>query len=357
MSIYYLPFLMAFAISFLLTPMAMKLAFKVGAIDVPKDDRRVHKTPIPRLGGLAIYGGTLITALFFLNHLNNLLEMRQMIGIGIGATIITAMGIVDDIKPMKAKLKLAIQILAAFVLIWSGIKIDFFTNYLGTEGYIYLSSTLISIPITVFWVVGITNTVNLIDGIDGLAGGVSVIASVTLAYVAHLGGQSVGVVLLIIIAGSCLGFLPYNFNPARVFMGDTGALFLGYMLSAISIVSVLKSATAFVVPILALGLPIFDTSFAILRRYLNGKPIMEADKGHLHHRWLHIGLTQRNAVMVLYLKSALMGVSAVFLFNKQYFNGIIALIFTAVLLMIPINQTMDLDKKKVDEEGIETLNN
>ncbi len=328
----------------------MKLAFKIGAIDVPKDNRRVHKKPIPRLGGVAIYGGTLITSLFFINHFSSVLEMRQLVGIGVGATLITGMGIVDDVKPLKAKLKLGIQILAAFILIWSGIRIDFFTNYFNTNEYIYLSSAMISIPLTVFWVVGITNTVNLIDGLDGLAGGVSVIASVTLAYVAHISGQSIGAVLLIIIAGSCLGFLPHNFNPARIFMGDTGALFLGYMLAAISIVGVLKSATAFIVPILALGLPIFDTSFAILRRYLSGKPIMEADKGHLHHRWLHIGLTQRNAVMVLYLKSALMGVSAVFLFNQQYVNGIIALVFTAVLLMIPINQTMDLDKKSVDEE-------
>jgi len=341
---------MAFAISFLLTPLSMKLAFKIGAIDVPKDNRRVHKTPIPRLGGVAIYGGTLITALFFLNHFTSVIEMKQMIGIGIGATLITGMGIMDDINPLSAKLKLGIQILAAFVLIWSGIRIDFFKNYFNTEGYIYLSSAMISIPITVFWVVGITNTVNLIDGLDGLAGGVSVIASVTLAYVAHISGQSVGAVLLIIIAGSCLGFLPYNFNPARIFMGDTGALFLGYMLAAISIIGVLKSATAFIVPILALGLPIFDTSFAILRRYLNGKPIMEADKGHLHHRWLHIGLSQKRAVLVLYLKSVLMGVSAVFLFNQQYLSGIIGLALTAVLLIIPIGQTRDLDRSMAEEE-------
>lgn len=351
MNIYYLPFLMAFGISFLLTPVAMKLAYKIGAIDVPKDNRRVHKKPIPRLGGVAIYGGTLITTLVFLKHFTGVLEIRQLMGIGIGATLITGMGIVDDVKPLRAKLKLGIQILAAFILVWSGVRIDFFTNYLSSSGYIYLSSAMFSIPITVFWVVGITNTVNLIDGLDGLAGGVSVIASITLAYVAHISGQSVGAVMLIILAASCLGFLPHNFNPARIFMGDTGALFLGYMLAAISIVGVLKSATAFVVPILALGLPIFDTTFAIVRRYLNGKPIMEADKGHLHHRWLHIGLSQKRAVLVLYLKSALMGFGAVFLFNHQYLNGIIALTLTGILLMIPINQTMDLDKKSLDEES------
>ncbi len=342
---YILPMILAATISLLATPMARKLAYRIGAVDVPKDNRRVHKEPIPRLGGLAIYMATISTFLFFCDF-----SFQKTAAILIGSAMIIIMGVFDDVKALPAKLKLLVQIAAAFVLIFSGFQINFFTNWLQPDQLVYLS--WLSIPVTLVWIVGITNTVNLIDGLDGLATGVSITAALTLAYVAHANGFQQAATLTMIIAGACLGFLPHNFNPAKIFMGDTGSLFLGYMLAAISILGSLKSATALLVPIIALGLPIFDTTFAIVRRYLNGKPIMEADKGHLHHRLLHIGLSQKRAVLFLYLKSGLFGLGAVLLANQKYLNGFAVLFAVAILILIPINMTLDITKKKSPEEDV-----
>lgn len=340
---YMLPMILAATISLLATPVARKLAYRIGAVDVPKDNRRVHKEPIPRMGGLAIYVGTISTFLFFCDF-----SLQKTAGILIGSALIVVMGVYDDVKALPAKLKLLIQIAAAFVLIFAGLEINFFTNWLQPNQLVYLS--WLSVPVTVVWIVGITNTVNLIDGLDGLATGVSITAALALAYVAHANGFQQAATLTMIVAGACLGFLPHNFNPAKIFMGDTGSLFLGYMLAVISILGSLKSATALIVPIIALGLPIFDTTFAIVRRYLSGKPIMEADKGHLHHRLLHIGLSQKRAVLLLYLKSGLFGLGAVLLANQKYLNGFAVLFAVAILILIPINMTLDITKKKTGEE-------
>lgn len=340
---YMLPMILAATISLLATPMARKLAYRIGAVDVPKDNRRVHKEPIPRMGGLAIYVATISTFLFFCDF-----SFQKTAGILIGSALIVVMGVYDDVKALPAKLKLLVQIAAALVLVLSGLQINFFTNWLQPDQLVYLS--WFSIPVTIVWIVGITNTVNLIDGLDGLATGVSITAALALAYVAHANGFQQAATLTMIIAGACLGFLPHNFNPAKIFMGDTGSLFLGYMLAVISILGSLKSATALIVPIIALGLPIFDTTFAIVRRYLAGKPIMEADKGHLHHRLLHIGLSQKRAVLLLYLKSGLFGLGAVLLANQKYLNGVAVLFAVAILILIPINMTLDITKKKTPEE-------
>lgn len=340
---YMLPMILAATISMLATPIARKIAYRIGAVDVPKDNRRVHKEPIPRLGGLAIYAATISTFLFFCDF-----SFQRTAGILIGSAMIVIMGIFDDVNALPAKLKLVVQIGAAFVLIFSGLEINFFTNWLQPDQLIYLS--WLSVPVTVVWIVGITNTVNLIDGLDGLATGVSITAALALAFVAHANGFQQAATLTMIIAGACLGFLPYNFNPAKIFMGDTGSLFLGYMLAVISILGSLKSTTALIIPIVALGLPIFDTTFAIVRRYLNGKPIMEADKGHLHHRLLHIGLSQKRAVLLLYLKSGLFGLGAVLLASQKYMRGFSVLFAVAILILIPINMTLDITKKKTGEE-------
>lgn len=350
MTKFILPMIIATMVSLVATPLVKKLAHKVGAIDIPKDDRRVHKRPIPRLGGLAIYLGFLISVLLFL-------EINKAIaGMLVGASIIVLMGIIDDIKPLPAKIKLLIQIVAAFILIVFGIRIDFISNFFKSGEIIPLS--IFSIPITIFWVVGITNTVNLIDGLDGLAAGISTIAAITLAYVAYVNQTIIPnadqtAILTLIVAGACIGFLPYNFNPAKIFMGDTGSLFLGYILAAISINGSIKGATtlAIVVPILALGLPIFDTAFAILRRIYNGRPIMEADKGHLHHRLLSIGLCQKRAVLILYLISSMLGLSAAFLLNGKYVDSAVMLVITAAIVVVPINQTwMEKQKTTNDKE-------
>lgn len=344
MTKFILPMMIAAMVSLVSTPLVKKLAHRVGAIDIPKDDRRVHKTPIPRLGGLAIYLGFVLSVLIFF-QIN-----QEILGMIIGSTIIVLMGIVDDIKPLSAKLKLAIQIIAAYILVRFGIQIDFVTNFLNPDKVVYLG--IFTVPLTIFWIVGITNTVNLIDGLDGLAAGISAIAAITLSYVAFVNNFHEAAILTLIIAGSCIGFLPYNFNPAKIFMGDTGSLFLGFILSAIAINGTIKGATALTmaVPILALGLPIFDTTFAILRRARNGRPIMEADKEHLHHRLLSIGLGQKRAVLVLYFISSLLGASAVLLTNQKYLDSAVMLLVTAAIVVIPINQTWVIKQKTTNNK-------
>lgn len=319
---------LSFGISYFSTPLAIKLAHKIGAIDVPKDNRRVHKDPIPRLGGVAIFLGFIISSIF-------LVEINtKMIGIFAGAFLIVAMGIVDDIKEIRPKVKLSGQILAALIVVLSGVKIVWVTNPLdGLDGMIQLMP-MIGIPITIFWIVGATNTVNLIDGLDGLAAGVSAISAITLSFVAYINGQHTSSILLLSLAGAAIGFLPYNFNPAKIFMGDTGSLFLGYILSVIAIQGSIKSATALsiAIPILALGLPIFDTTFAIIRRATNGKPIMQADKGHLHHRLLSKGLSQKQTVLILYGISLFLGLSAVLISELSLFESVLILSLDFILI-------------------------
>lgn len=337
-----------------LTPLVRKLAFKVGAVDIPKDERRVHTKPIPRMGGLAIFIGFLLSYGLFSD-----MEPIKMGAIIFGASLMVIAGIIDDIHTISAKTKLAFQLVAALAIYSCGIRIEFFSNFLNPEqGMIPLG--LLSLPVTVFWIVGITNTVNLIDGLDGLAAGISSIGAVTLTLVAlQFGGQDIALaahmnevaLLTIIVAGACIGFLPHNFNPARIFMGDAGALFLGFVLAAASVEGALKgtAVVAVAIPILALGLPIFDTTFAILRRIMSGKSIAEADKGHLHHRLLQVGMNQKRAVLTLYLIAGLMGASAIFLASHDFVNTFVVLTLAMILIAIPISQTMSSDK--VDDEA------
>ena len=290
-------------ISIISTPLVRKLAIKVNAIDVPKEARRVNTRPVPVMGGLAIYIAFVIGTILY----NGILTTSQ-IGIIIGVTIIVIGGIIDDIKDLRPKYKLIIQVLAAVCLIVSGVKITVITNPF-MELYPYLSMGWINIPLTIIWIVGVTNAFNLIDGLDGLAAGIAFISSVTLMIVSILNGRLEAAFLTAVLSGAILGFLPYNFNPASIFMGDTGSQLLGFLLAAISIEGAIKSATAFViaVPILAFGLPIYDTLFAMIRRKVNGKSIMQADRGHLHHRLLDMGLSQKQVVVIMYLISAVLG--------------------------------------------------
>jgi len=304
-------FLIALLVSFAATPLMIRLAKHMGAIDVPKDGRRVHKVPTPRLGGLAIFLGFL-AGLLYMYEIDS-----RMVGVLTGAAIIVTLGFFDDIKPLPAKFKFLVQIIAAVIVIRSGVRIDHVSNPLHfmfpDNEYIIFGNW--SYPLTLLWIVGVTNAINLVDGLDGLAAGISIISAVTLFVAAQTTGQPFAAFLASILAASTLGFLPYNFNPAKIFMGDTGALFLGYMLSVISVMGVLKGAAALsiLVPIFAIGLPIYDTLFAMIRRASNGKSMMEADKGHLHHKLLDAGMSQRQAVITLYSISAVLGFSAVVL--------------------------------------------
>lgn len=310
-----LVFVTAFVISYILTPYAKRLACKLGAIDVPRDNRRVHKKPIPSLGGIAIYLSFIITVIMYAMFNKNISLNSEFKGILLGVTLIVAIGIIDDIKQISAGYKLAVQVLAALIAVYSGVTIDFIKFPLANteNGLLFLKA--FKIPVTIFWIIGITNTVNLIDGLDGLAAGVSTIASLSLAAVSYNVGQYNIAILLAILAGASLGFLPYNFNPAQIFMGDTGSLVIGYLLATISVEGVIKSAAtiAVAIPVLALGVPIFDTTFAIVRRLINKKPIMEADKGHLHHRLLDYGLSQKQTVLILYAISLVLGGSSIFI--------------------------------------------
>ena len=305
-----LAFMIALGVALILTPAVIAFARRTGALDKP-DARKVHARPIPRIGGIGIYAAFMASILVQLIFVDLTPEfMTSLIGLMVGGTIIVTIGIIDDYCDLPAKVKLLGQIIAAAVLVIGfDVRIDFVTDPLGD--FIYLE--FFAIPATIFWIVGLTNTVNLIDGLDGLAAGVSTIAAVTIFLVALQQNFLLVAVVTAALAGAAFGFLYYNFNPARIFMGDTGSMFLGFMLSGISVIGAVKSAAtiALIVPILALGLPILDTAFAIVRRKLAGVPIMKPDKGHLHHRLLSLGFTQRQAVLLMYTISALLGTSAV----------------------------------------------
>lgn len=323
LSSYGFPFLLAMFVSFVLTPYIKKLAFAIGAIDKP-DNRKVHKKIMPRLGGLAIYIGFLLAVLASL-PLN-----KDLLGILLGSAVIILVGVLDDKYQLPAKVKLLGQIAAACVLVLFDIRIEWVNNPFG--GYYYLD--YLSIPLTIFWVISFTNVVNLIDGLDGLAAGVSAIASITVILVAIMMGYYHIAVLTAALAGGIIGFIRYNFNPATIFMGDTGSMFIGYMLAAISVFGAVKTAAtvALIVPAIALGLPIMDTAFAIMRRYTNGRPIFQPDKGHLHHRLLAMGMDQKQAVLLMYAITALLGIGAVLWAEVDGFYAaiIIAVIITAV---------------------------
>ena len=341
---YIIPFFVAIFISLIATPLVKVFAVKVGAIDIPKDERRIHKKPMPLMGGLAIYIGIVVSSLIFLPM------ERTLVSILLGATIILISGIVDDIRGLSPRLKLLFQLIAGLVLVFGEVRVDFVTNPFSSN-YVLLYLKWFSIPITLFWIIGITNTVNLIDGLDGLACGVAAISSISLMLVAEKFGQMNVTILSAVVAGACIGFLPFNFNPAKIFMGDTGALLLGFMLAAISIEGVMKSVAtiAVVVPILILGVPIFDTTFAIFRRLLSGQSVATADKGHLHHRLLDKGFSQKQTVLILYGLSAVFGAFAVIVAkanSKQAVYLSVLLFVAAILFALKLGMFTSTNKKE-----------
>ena len=303
-----LALLTALVVSFLMTPVVKSFAYKVGAIDVPKDERRMHHKPIPRLGGLAIFAGFMASILLFVDIRLN----PQMQSILLGAVIIVVLGVVDDIMALPAKLKFVIQIAAALIPVLNGVSIQALSNPNIFSPNAYWVLNWLSVPVTVLWIVGITNAVNLIDGLDGLANGVSAISAATVLVIALICSEAQVAVVMAALVGACVGFLPYNLNPAKMFMGDTGATFLGFILSTMSIQGLFKfyAVISFAVPFLILGLPIFDTAFAMIRRMAHGQSPMHADRGHIHHRLIDMGLNQKQAVATLYVISGILGLSA-----------------------------------------------
>ena len=336
-------FILALAISFACTPAVRMLAIKIKAVDVPKDNRRMHKVPIPRMGGLAIFAGFLVSVLFFV-PLGT--EFRSIL---IGALILVVLGIIDDIVALKPKTKFAGQIIAALIPALSGVSIHGIVNPFVPGQYSTLG--IFSIPLTVIWIVGITNAVNFIDGLDGLACGVSAIATVTMFIIAVLFGEIYIALMMAALAGACLGFLPYNMNPAKIFMGDTGSMFLGYILATVSIQGLFKfyAVISFAVPFILLGLPIFDTGFAIVRRLLKGQSPLQADRGHVHHRLIDLGFDQKQSVAILYTFSALMGLTAVILARTNESKLIILAIAVLVCFFLAMS-LMSFEKHHKAEE-------
>lgn len=322
---YFVPFLIALIVAYVLTPGVKKLAIKVGAVDKP-NARKVHTHAIPRLGGLAIYVGFMAAVIFCVP------VRHELLGLLLGCTAIVALGIWDDICNIPAKVKLVGQIVAACIPIAFGIQIEWLTNPFGT---LIVLPELVAIPVTIFWIIGFTNTVNLIDGLDGLAAGVSFIASVSMFLLAYTMNQYLPAMIIVAMAGAALGFLQYNFNPAKIFMGDTGSMLLGYTMAVAAVLGLVKTAAtiALVVPLIALGLPILDTLFAIIRRKMSGVPIFQPDKGHLHHRLLALGMSQKQAVLIMYFVSIVLGIVALFVANVSYQTGIATVLVVLAVII------------------------
>lgn len=309
MSQYLLMFVTGLGVSLLLTPVARALACRWAVLDCP-GERRVHRYPTPLLGGVAVWAGFTVPVVAFCRL------SSPVVGLLAGGFVILLLGIVDDVVGLKAWQKLLGQIAASLVLVGFGGRIEFLTNPFG--GMIYLSH--FAIPLTILWMVALTNVVNFMDGIDGLAAGISGIACLTVFSVAVMNRQPYVAPLAVILAGSAFGFLRYNLHPATVFLGDAGALFLGYTIAGISVIGAVKGATtlALGIPAAALALPILDTAFVIAGRISHGAPFYKADNRHLHHRLLDLGLDQKQAAGYMYKISLLLAVGALVLSRSPF---------------------------------------
>lgn len=337
-------FLLAFIIAFMATPYTIKIARKVGAVDVPKDQRRMHKKAMPKFGGPAVILGFLVAVGYLLivmtlEHKINLFGLEQygmkLLGMFLGIIVISIFCIFDDIVTIKPLTKLAGQVIAAIIVVAFGVRINEITPaFLATNEL----KEAFSILLTIGWIVGVTNAINLIDGLDGLSAGISVISAVSLMIIFVLNGSPlISILLITALAGALVGFLPFNFAPAKTFIGDTGSNFLGFSLSIISILGVAKTYTAAVIvlPLLALGLPIFDTVWAIIRRLIRGKSIkaiFKADKGHLHHLIVARGFSQKQAVLILYGIAATFGLFAIITLESGVWKALSFLLMVIVAL-------------------------
>ncbi len=336
-------------VSFLFTPLVRALAQKVGAMDVPKDARRMHDHPIPRMGGLAIFLGFLLTVLLFAEL------TTQVRGMLLGAVIIVVLGIFDDIYSLPAKFKFVVQIVAALIAVGTGNIIETLSTPNIFSSNTYWELGWLTWPLTVIRIVAIANAVNLIDGLDGLACGVSTISSMSMLVIALVLGEGDVAIFLAALAGGCIGFLPYNLNPAKIFMGDTGSTFLGYILAVVSIQGMFKmyNIISFVAPFLMLGLPIFDTSFAFIRRIAHGQSPMSPDRSHVHHRLIDMGFSQKQAVAVLYIISAILGLSAVVLTTSGPIKAMLLLLALCAAGGVSARIFLGNNEKKHDEKEID----
>ena len=337
----------AMVVSLITTPVVKNLAFKVGAVDVPKDNRRMHDHPIPRMGGLAIFFGFILSALLYVEMI------PQFRGMLLGGVIIVVLGIFDDIYALGAKFKLVIQIVAALVAVLAGNVIEIISNPNVFSPNPWWDLGWLSYPATVLWIVAITNAVNLIDGLDGLACGVSTISALTMLVISLAVADAPVAIVMAALAGACIGFLPYNLNPAKIFMGDTGSTFLGFILAVMSIQGLFKFYTiiSFAVPFLMLGLPIFDTCFAFIRRIAHGQSPMHPDRSHVHHRLIDMGFNQKQAVAVLYIISAILGLCAVVLTTSGELKAMLLMLALCAAGAVSARIFLSNNEKKKNEEA------
>lgn len=309
----------------LFMPIIKRIAVYVGALDIP-DKRKVHSTPIPRLGGLGIYAGFLLGYILF-GH-----QSIQMNSILIGSFIIILTGMIDDMKPIPAKYKFLGQLVAALIIpFYGGIVLKDISAF-----GIYIDFGILSYPLTAFFIVASINCVNLIDGLDGLAGGISAIYFLTIGIISMVLKNTNGLdtILTFIMLGSTLGFLKHNFNPASIFMGDSGSMFLGYMIAVIALLGYKNvTFTSFIVPIFLLAIPILDTAFAILRRFINHKPISMPDKNHLHHQFLKKNFTQRRTVLTIYFIDLLFASASILYVLGDFTTGIYIYIIIFIIVL------------------------
>ncbi len=325
-------FLTALIVTMVITPWMRRLAVWTGIVDRP-DFRKVHRQPVPYLGGLAIFAGVAVSLVV------TGVDRQTVIAL-VGSCAVVGLGAIDDAIAMRASIKLLGQLVIATATVGFGISVSMITDPFG--GVIQLG--WLGFPIAVIWIVGMMNMVNLIDGLDGLAGGVSAISAVSIAIIAMQTGQTQAGLIGVAVAGSAVGFLRYNFSPATIFMGDAGSMFLGYMLAVSALIGVMQSAftISLAIPIIALAVPIFDTVFAIVRRARRGQPVFSPDKEHFHHQLMAAGLNPKQAVILIYFATGLLGVLAIFL---GFLNGLWALGFVvfsiclivAVLVLFRLN--------------------
>ena len=359
-------FLLAFITAFVITPYTIRLAKKVGAVDIP-NDRRINKKPMPRLGGLAVIAGFLVSVLYLVISASiegniNIKEDNlyiKLLGILGGMLVLGIVCYIDDVKDIKPLTKLAGQLVAAIIVASAGVLIDNFTIPFKENNIIL--NELFSFILTVGWIVGITNAINLIDGLDGLSSGITLIACISMLIIFSLNESPlIAIILITALAGAIVGFLPYNFNPAKTFIGDVGSNFMGYAISIISILGVAKTYTAIVIiaPIIVLALPIFDTLWAIVRRIVKTKSIkgvFKADKGHLHHRLMAKGYTQRQAVLILYGVTATLGMIAIILLDSGIWKALSFALLVIAIVAIGYKDIVHLrDNEEIENEKLKS---
>ncbi len=339
-------FILAFIVSFMATPYTIKIANKIGAVDIPKDKRRMHTKKMPKFGGPAVILGFLVSMIYLLiimsveGSIDLFSEQeygKKLLGLILGILAIGITGVLDDTKTLKWWQQLFGQVIAAIIVVSFGIRIEHLDiPFLYRVGLNDMFSTIV----TVVWIVGVTNAINLIDGLDGLSSGISLISCMSLLIIFLMNNSPmIATVLVTALSGALVGFLPFNFSPAKTFIGDTGSNFLGFMLAVVSILGVAKTYTAAVIvlPVIVLGLPIFDVLFAIIRRIVKGKSIkavFKPDKGHLHHKLVAKGFTQKQAVLILYGLSASLGMFAIILFDSGIWKALSFLLMIIAAIAI-----------------------